>query len=149
MSELADDYAGIKWLELAFAFASGVVFGLGLAVSGMANPAKVLAFLDVAGEWDPTLAFVMAGALIVTTPAFHFILRRHRPLFSVKFVLPTLQHVDRRLVLGSALFGVGWGIAGLCPGPAVTDLVTGNASIIMFVAAMIAGAAAANLFPRR
>jgi uncharacterized membrane protein YedE/YeeE len=127
-------------LELAFALASGVVFALGLTISGMANPAKVLAFLDVAGDWDPTLAFVMAGALAVTTPAFRRVLRRRGPWFTSRFVLPTAVRIEPRLVGGAAIFGVGWGLAGLCPGPAITDLVTGNVGIVIFVAGMLGGA---------
>ena len=126
-------------LQPYFALASGTLFGLGLAVSGMVNPAKVLAFLDVAGAWDPTLAFVMGGALAVTTPAFRYVLSRGQPWFAPGFALPTRTDLDPKLVLGAALFGIGWGLAGLCPGPAVTGLVTGKASLYAFVAAMIAG----------
>lgn len=148
MSTVAREPVGVNWLELLFALLSGVVFGLGLAISGMANPQKVLGFLDVAGDWDPTLAIVMLGALAVTAPAFRVILRRHGPWLTPRFVLPTLQHVDARLMAGSALFGIGWGLAGLCPGPAVLDLVTGDTRIMIFVAAMLAGASLANLFNR-
>jgi uncharacterized membrane protein YedE/YeeE len=122
-----------------FALLSGTLFSLGLAVSGMVNPAKVLAFLDIAGHWDPTLAFVMLGALAVTTPAFRFVLKRRQPWFAPRFALPTKTDLEPRLVLGAALFGIGWGLAGLCPGPAVTDLVTGQSSLVLFVVAMIAG----------
>ena len=111
-------------LPLFFALLSGTLFGLGLVVSGMVNPAKVLAFLDVAGNWDPTLAFVMLGALAVTTPAFRVVLKRRGPWFANRFALPTKSDLEPRLVLGAALFGIGWGLAGLCPGPAVTALVT-------------------------
>jgi uncharacterized membrane protein YedE/YeeE len=127
-------------LPLFFALLSGILFGLGLAVSGMVNPAKVLAFLDVAGDWDPTLAFVMVGALSVTTPAFRVVLKRPVPWFASRFALPTKTDLEPRLVLGAALFGIGWGLAGLCPGPAITDLVTGRGSVLLFVAAMLAGA---------
>jgi uncharacterized protein len=126
-------------LQPFFALLSGTLFGLGLAISGMVNPAKVLAFLDVAGNWNPTLAFVMLGALAVTTPAFRFVLKRREPWFAPRFVLPTKTDLEPRLVVGAALFGIGWGLAGLCPGPAVTDLVTGSGSIVLFVAAMLAG----------
>jgi uncharacterized membrane protein YedE/YeeE len=119
---------------------SGILFGLGLAVSGMANPAKVLAFLDVAGAWDPTLAFVMMGALAVTTPGFHLVLKRSGPWFAGRFALPVKTDLEPRLILGAALFGVGWGLAGLCPGPAITALVTGHGGVYLFVAAMLAGA---------
>jgi uncharacterized protein len=118
---------------------AGMLFGLGLAVSGMMNPAKVVGFLDVAGEWDPTLAFVMGGALLVTVPAFRLILKGPRPILADGFALPTRNTLDRRLLGGAALFGVGWGLSGFCPGPAVAALTTGLAPVFAFVAAMIAG----------
>ena len=121
------------------ALLTGTLFGLGLSVSQMVNPAKVLNFLDIAGNWDPTLALVMAGAVLVTLPAFHWLLKRPVPLFDKQFHLPSRSDIDNRLVLGAALFGVGWGIAGLCPGPAITGLVTGQLSIVGFVLAMLAG----------
>lgn len=118
----------------------GALFGLGLSISQMVNPQKVIGFLDVAGEWDPTLAFVMGGALLVAVPAFRFILKeRTRPVLEDDFELPTKKTVDGRLVGGSALFGVGWGLAGFCPGPAVTALASGLTPVFTFVAAMIAG----------
>ena len=128
---------------------AGTTFGVGLAISGMANPAKVLAFLDVAGRWDPTLALVMAGALVVAAPLFRLVLKRGRPWFTPHFVLSTLTHVDRRLIIGSAAFGIGWGLVGLCPGPAIVDLVTGERGIQVFVAAMLIGALAVSIFDRR
>ena len=106
----------------------------------MVNPAKVLNFLDVAGDWDPTLAFVMGGALLVTIPAFRFILKRPHPLFAGRFYLPTRQDIDMRLIAGAAIFGIGWGMAGLCPGPALTAVATGLLPVLGFVAAMAAGA---------
>jgi uncharacterized protein len=120
---------------------SGALFGLGLAVSGMINPAKVIGFLDLAGEWDPTLAFVMGGALLVTIPAFRLILGRQRPILAGDFALPAESTLDARLLGGAALFGVGWGLSGFCPGPAVAALVTGLAPVVAFVAAMMAGMA--------
>ena len=126
-------------LQAFFALLSGTLFGLGLAVSGMVNPAKVLAFLDVAGSWDPTLAFVMLGALAVTTPAFYYVLKRRSPWFAPRFALPTKTDLEPRLVLGAALFGIGWGLVGLCPGPAVAAVVTGKGAVYAFVAAMLAG----------
>ena len=128
-------------LRVLAALASGLVFGLGLAVSGMMNPAKVIGFLDVAGDWDPTLAFVMIGALLVAVPAYRFIPKRPRPVLEEGFDLPKKQAVDRPLVLGSALFGIGWGLVGFCPGPAVAALGTGLAPVFAFVAAMLAGMA--------
>ncbi len=121
------------------ALLAGTLFGLGLAVSGMMNPAKVVGFLDVAGEWDPTLAFVMGGALLVTIPAFRLILGRPRPILADGFALPTKSALDGRLLGGAALFGVGWGLSGFCPGPAVAALVTGLTPVFAFVAAMVAG----------
>ena len=126
-------------LQPFFALLSGTLFGLGLAISGMVNPATVLAFLDVAGAWDPTLAFVMLGALAVTTPAFRYVLKRRQPWFAPGFTLPTRTDLEPRLILGAALFGIGWGLAGLCPGPAVTALVSGKGAVYAFVAAMLAG----------
>ena len=123
------------------ALVSGLVFGLGLAVSGMMYPAKVIGFLDVAGDWDPTLAFVMIGALLVAVPAYRFIPKRPRPVLEEGFDLPKKQAVDRPLVLGSALFGIGWGLVGFCPGPAIAALGTGLAPVLAFVAAMLAGMA--------
>jgi uncharacterized membrane protein YedE/YeeE len=120
---------------------AGTFFGLGLAVSGMVDPTKVIGFLDIAGDWDPTLAFVMGGALLVTIPAFRLIFKRPRPVLAGEFELPTKKAVDARLLGGSALFGVGWGLSGFCPGPAVTALATGLAPVFAFVAAMIAGMA--------
>ncbi|MDQ4126849.1 MAG: YeeE/YedE family protein [Actinomycetota bacterium] len=105
----------------------------------MMNPAKVIGFLDVAGDWDPTLAFVMGGALLVTIPAFRLVLGRPRPILADGFALPTGGALDGRLLGGAALFGVGWGLSGFCPGPAVAALVTGLAPVFAFVAAMLAG----------
>ena len=121
------------------ALLAGTLFGLGLAVSGMMNPAKVTGFLDVAGNWDPTLAFVMGGALVITVPAFRLILKRPRPILGDGFALPTKSALDARLLGGAALFGVGWGLSGFCPGPAVAALVTRLTPVFAFVAAMMAG----------
>lgn len=118
---------------------AGLVFGLGLAVSRMVDPARVLGFLDVAGQWDPTLAFVMAGALAVTLPAFRYLPRRGQPWLGGAFQLPTRQDIDVRLAAGAVLFGIGWGLAGLCPGPALAAIASGIPEIMGFVIAMIAG----------
>ncbi len=128
-------------LRMLVALFSGTLFGLGLTISGMVDPAKVIGFLDVTGDWDPTLAFVMGGALLVTIPAFRLILNRPRPVLTDDFELPTKKDVDTRLLGGAALFGVGWGLSGFCPGPAVTALASGLAPVFAFVAAMIAGMA--------
>jgi hypothetical protein len=120
-------------------FLSGFIFGLGLAVSEMIDPARVIGFLDVAGQWDPTLLLVMVGALAVTVPGFPLILRRRHPLLASKFSLPSQTKIDRPLISGAAIFGVGWGLAGFCPGPALAALSSLSPSVGMFVAAMIAG----------
>lgn len=123
----------------ALAGVAGVLFGLGLALSGMSQPAKVLGFLDVAGAWDPSLMFVMGGALAVHVLLSRVILRRERPLFDEEFHLPAKKTVDGRLVAGAALFGLGWGLGGFCPGPALTSAASGAVPAIVFVGAMTAG----------
>ncbi len=120
-------------------YLSGVVFGTGIAMSGMANPAKVVNFFDVAGVWDPSLAFVMGGAVIVTFIGYRFVLRRPAPVYEPAFDIPATRIMDVRLIAGAAIFGVGWGIAGFCPGGALPALGTLNTQVIMFVVAMIAG----------
>ena len=124
--------------ELAAGLA-GLVFGAGLLVSGMTNPAKVLGFLDLAGAWDPTLAFVMGGALGVNALAWAFTRRRARPLLAAEFALPAASALDAPLLAGSALFGVGWGLVGLCPGPALAGLLRGDPAVYLFVVALLAG----------
>jgi uncharacterized membrane protein YedE/YeeE len=128
-------------LRTLAALGCGLIFGLGLAVSGMMNPAKVIGFLDVAGDWDPTLIFVMGGALLVTIPTYRVILKQRRPVLAGGFSLPTKKSLDAPLIWGSALFGVGWGLVGFCPGPAVAAIGTGLPAVLGFVAAMIAGMA--------
>lgn len=122
----------------------GVIFGTGIVVSGMANPAKVINFFDVAGTWDPSLAFVMGGALITTAIGYRLVFGRSRPLFEGKFMLPTARNLDARLIGGSAVFGIGWGIAGFCPGGALPALGTGRIDVIAFVGAMLIGIFAAR-----
>ena len=126
-------------MRLLSSFTVGLIFGLGIALSGMINPAKVLNFFDVAGAWDPSLAFVMGGALATTALGYRVVLRRDAPLIEPRFQLPTSRDIDARLVGGSALFGVGWGIAGFCPGAAVPALGTGRWEVALFVAALLAG----------
>ena len=128
---------------------SGLVFGLGLIISGMANPAKVLGFLDLAGAWDPSLALVMAGAIAVGLLSFGLAKGRTRSLLGAEMKLPTARHIDRRLVGGSLLFGIGWGVAGFCPGPALVALGMGQVKAVVFVAAMLAGMALFELLERR
>jgi len=131
------------------ALLAGLVFGIGLVVSGMADPAKVLAFLDLAGRWDPSLALVMAGAIAVGLAAFAVARRRTTSWLGAPLRLPTSRHIDTRLVAGSVLFGIGWGIAGFCPGPALTALGMGEAKAAVFVLAMIAGMGVFELLDRR
>lgn len=120
-------------------FAVGVLFGAGLALSDLINPARVLAFLDVAGSWDPTLAFVMAGAVLVASLGYVLAHRMRRPLLAQAFCIPENRVLDRQLILGAVLFGLGWGLVGLCPGPAIAGLVFGLWQPWVFVAAMLAG----------
>jgi uncharacterized membrane protein YedE/YeeE len=126
-------------MRLISAFAIGLIFGLGITISGMINPAKVLNFFDIAGTWDPSLAFVMAGALGVAIPGYRLVFRRPAPALAAHFHLPDTRIIDRRLVLGSAAFGIGWGIAGFCPGGALPALGTGDPSVFLFIAALIGG----------
>lgn len=130
---------------LVFTLGAGFVFGTGLWVSGMANPRKVLGFLDVTGAWDPSLMLVMGGALAVVLFGYRTVLRRPEPMFEKRFYIPARNDVDLRLIAGSAIFGAGWGIAGYCPGPALTALATLSNESILFVLAMIAGGFAHRL----
>ena len=135
------------------ALVCGLVFGFGLAISGMTQPAKVLGFLDVlglaSGRWDPTLAFVMLGALAVAAPGFLLARRRARPLFAPAAAWPSKTDIDRPLLAGAMLFGIGWGLVGLCPGPAIANLVTLSARVVAFVLAMAAGMLALDFWRRR
>ena len=124
---------------------AGFVFGIGLWISGMANPKKVLAFLDVTGYWDASLALVMAGAVAVTLVFFRLVLKREKPALAEKFELPTRKDIDLPLVAGAAIFGIGWGIGGYCPGPALTALSNLALEPLVFVAAMLAGGIAQRL----
>ncbi len=131
---------------------SGTLFGAGLTLSGMTDPARVRGFLDVFGAWDPTLAFVMGGAVLVMAVAWRIRNRMGAPIFADRFSLPDRKDLDGRLITGSILFGIGWGIAGLCPGPAVASLALSPVSVLPFVLAMLAGMAAqqaVSLLPRR
>lgn len=121
------------------AYLCGTLFGLGLSVSEMINPTRVIGFLDVAGVWDPTLLLVMVSALVIALPLFSFIRQYSQPFFSDQFMLPTKTRIDPRLITGAILFGIGWGMAGLCPGPAITALASLSVEIIGFVTAMLLG----------
>lgn len=125
--------------QIIIALVAGLVFGIGLIVSGMTNPAKVQGFLDLAGYWDPSLAFVMGGAILVGLIAFRFAAGRERTLLGEVMHLPTASGIDRRLMLGGVAFGAGWGLAGYCPGPALVSLAVGGVKPLLFTGAMLAG----------
>ena len=133
------EFVGVSSMRYVTIFLSALLFGVGLVVSGMSNPAKVANFLDLAGHWDLSLAFVMAGALAVAAPGYALVLRRARPTIEDKFSLPTKKDLEPRLFVGAGVFGVGWALAGLCPGPAFTTLTTGGMPALLFVATMFAG----------
>lgn len=135
-------------MHIVMALVAGLVFGLGLILSGMTDPAKVIGFLDLAGRWDPSLGFVMGGAILVGLFAFRFAARRDRSLLGDAMHLPTSTRIDRRLVVGSLAFGAGWGLAGFCPGPALASLASGGAKPLVFVAAMVAGMVLFELLER-
>ena len=135
-------------MNAAFAFFSGLIFGIGLIVAGMANPAKVLGFLDLAGMWDPSLALVMAGAIAVGSVAFQLTKRRTLSLLGLSLQLPDARQIDRRLIVGSMVFGIGWGLAGICPGPGLVLLGSGEFLGLVFVIAMLLGMGAFELFER-
>ena len=139
-------------MSILIQFAVGLIFGLGLVVAGMSDPAKVLNFLDLAaipaGTWDPSLAFVMAGAIVVTMIGFRLVQKQSQPVFSEKFHLPTASELDARIISGPAIFGVGWGLAGFCPGPAFTAI-SGSTTAAIFVAAMMLGMVAARWLANR
>ncbi|HAW46851.1 MAG TPA: permease [Roseovarius sp.] len=126
-------------MRILSAFIVGLIFGVGIAISGMINPAKVLNFFDIAGTWDPSLIFVMGGALVTTFIGYRLVLRRDKPVIEEKFQLPTASAIDARLIGGSAVFGIGWGIAGFCPGAAIPALGSGKIEVAGFVVALLAG----------
>jgi len=128
--------------NIATALVSGLIFGLGLSLSGMIDPVRVQGFLDVFGAWDPSLAFVLGGAVVVAFLGVAVSRRLSKPAFDREFHLPGTQTIDRRLVVGSALFGIGWGIAGFCPGPAISALALGKVEVVVFVLAMVLGVVA-------
>ena len=117
----------------------GAIFGIGLVISQMINPAKVLGFLNLFGKWDPSLAFVMIGALIISSPLFHLFKNKEKPIFSTSFSISENKEIDKRLIFGSILFGAGWGLAGLCPGPAISSIALLNISSVTFVFSMFIG----------
>ena len=122
-----------------FSFLSGLIFGIGLTVAGMVNPAKVIAFLNILGNWDPSLVFVMVGAIIISAPFFYILKNKKKPLFNSSFQIPSRTNIDRNLIIGSSLFGIGWGMVGLCPGPAVASIAFFQPLSILFVIAIMSG----------
>lgn len=136
-------------MRFVLTYLIGLIFGMGIVLGGMANPAKVLNFFDVAGTWDPSLAFVMGGALGVTALGYRFVLRRASPRLAEVFHLPALRQIDVPLVAGSAAFGLGWGLAGFCPGGALPAIGTGDPAVLIFTAAMVAGIVAARAVQAR
>jgi hypothetical protein len=130
-------------------FSAGLLFGLGLLLSGMANPAKVIGFLDVAGAWDPSLALVMAGAIATALVPFTWAKRRERSLLDAPMRLPSKRELDGRLIGGSLVFGIGWGVAGICPGPAIAVLLSGHWQVVLFVLAMLGGMLLFSALERR
>ena len=136
-------------MHVIAAFVAGLVFGLGLILSGMADPAKVLGFLDLAGLWDPSLAFVMAGAIAIGVFAFALARQRTVSYLGLTMKMPTAREIDRRLIAGSLLFGVGWGIAGFCPGPGLVALGMGHLKALVFTVAMLAGMGLFEFLERR
>jgi len=131
------------------AFLGGLLFGVGLAIAGMTQPAKIVGFFDFSGSWDPSLAFVMGGAILVYTPVYRWAMRSwQRPIWAPTFLLPTRKDIDWRLISGSAIFGIGWGLAGYCPGPAFTSVGAGSKEALTFGLAMLLGVGAYQLFIR-
>lgn len=126
-------------LKMLVCLLSGALFGVGLALAGMTNPIKVQDFLDISGHWDPSLAFVMGGAVAITVVAFAWILKRNKPWLAERFYLPSAVKLDRKLVVGAAIFGVGWGLTGYCPGPAIASVLSANSEVWLFVPAMLMG----------
>ncbi|WP_151638742.1 YeeE/YedE family protein [Noviherbaspirillum aerium] len=135
-------------MKIFMALVAGLLFGLGLILSGMTDPSKVLGFLDLAGKWDPSLAFVMGGALLVGSLVFPFATKRQKSFLGDTMRLPTATKIDQRLVLGSLTFGVGWGLAGYCPGPALASLAQGGSKPVLFFVAMLAGMALFEVLER-
>ena len=136
-------------MQALASFLCGLIFGSGLMISGMTQPAKVLGFLDVFGHWDPTLAFVMAGALAISSVGYALARRQIRPVIAAQHFWPKRTDIDRSLVVGSMLFGIGWGLVGLCPGPALENLASISPRVFVFVIAMIAGMVTLDLWQRR
>lgn len=136
-------------LRTLMGYIAGLIFGLGLAISGMTDPARVLGFLDIAGAWDPTLMFVLGAAVVTNFIGYRLVLRRPNPLFAERFQLPTRQDLDARLIGGSALFGIGWGLSGYCPGPAFASIAGLTGPLLAMLVAMVAGWFLARAIPAK
>lgn len=136
-------------MKTLMGYIAGLLFGLGLALAGMTDPARVLGFLDIFGAWDPTLMFVLGGAVVTTFIGYRFVLRRERPFLGDTFQLPARQDLDGRLIGGAALFGIGWGLSGYCPGPAIASVAGLSAPLLAMLVAMIAGWFLARAIPAR
>jgi uncharacterized protein len=130
---------GLPFSNLLVIITSGILFGLGLSVSEMVNPARVLGFLNILGPWDPTLIFVMAGALTVAVPGFQYARLMHKPFLAVSFSMPGKKDLDKKLILGAVIFGIGWGLAGICPGPSLVALNSLDMKVVWFVLSMLVG----------
>lgn len=135
-------------MQIVTAFVTGLLFGLGLILSGMTDPTKVTGFLDIAGTWNPSLIFVMGGAILIAMVAFRIAGTRTHALLGGAMHLPTARQIDKRLILGGVIFGIGWGLAGYCPGPALASLATGGSKPLIFVLAMLAGMATYEILSR-
>ena len=127
-------------LMIITALGAGAIFGAGLALAGMLNPAKVVGFFNIFGIWDPSLGLVMAGGILINATGHYLVMKRHRPMFGTRFELPTSNNIDRPLLIGSAIFGIGWGLAGYCPGPVVASLLLQPADMLPFLVTLLAGA---------
>ena len=127
-------------LMMISALGAGTIFGAGLALAGMLNPAKVVGFLDIFGMWDPSLGLVMAGGILVTGTGYYFLMKRNRPVFDARFDLPSSNNIDRPLLIGTVIFGIGWGLAGYCPGPVVASLLLKPVDMLPFLVTLLAGA---------
>lgn len=136
-------------MRIFIAIIAGLLFGFGMGLSQMMDPARAIGFMDIAGVWDPTLLFVLPGALLVTIIAFRLIFRRSRPFLDTKFYVPTRRDIDRPLIMGAAIFGIGWGISGYCPGPAVSGLTLGTVNPYIFLVSLVAGSFAYTWFSAR
>ena len=136
-------------MNRVFSLLSGLIFGLGLTLSSMTNPSKVIGFLDITGTWDPSLMFVMIGAIAICSPIFYILRNKTKPYFALRFEIPKIKKIDKQLIFGSTLFGIGWGTVGFCPGPAISSLALLNPLSILFVISMIVGFYSSRIIPTK